>query len=119
MPDKVLTEAERKANQRPLTFVKDWLRFRGQTQRKLAETLGVSEGNVSKWLKGTQPVTIAHFTAIAVFLNAEPAELLAAPPDRDQSIRYRKIAEVAKDIPPEALDEWLALGKRLRRQQSD
>ncbi len=119
MPDKVLTPAEREANQRPLTFVRDWLRFRGQTQRRLADALNVSEGNVSKWLKGNQPVTIAQFSAIAAFLDADPAELLAAPPDREQSLQYRKIAEVARDMPAEALDEWLALGKRLRRPKAE
>jgi transcriptional regulator with XRE-family HTH domain len=113
MPDKPMTPEEILRNKRLLTHVKAWLRFRDKTQRNLAEALDVSEPSVSKWLRGKGPVTVAQFVQIAQFLDAEPEELLNAPPDADKARRYRRIAEVARDMPDDALEAWLSLGKQL------
>jgi transcriptional regulator with XRE-family HTH domain len=113
MADKMLTPAEIAANRAALGHVKNWLRFRDVSQRKLAELMNVSEPTVSKWLKGTQAVTIAQFSMIAKILNADPSELLAPPADRERSLRLRKVAEVALSMQPEALDEWVAVGRRI------
>jgi len=113
MPDKPMTPDEIIRNKRLLTHVKAWLRFRDKNQRTLAEALDVSEPTVSKWLQGKVAVTVAQFSQIASFVDAAPEELLNAPPDADKARRYRRIAEVARDMPDEALEEWLSLGKRL------
>lgn len=113
MPDRPLSPEEIAANLRLLTHVKDWLNFRDVNQRGLADGLGVSEPTVSKWLRGTQPMSAAQFVKIAEFLDATPEQLLSAPPDAPRAARYQKIAEVAQDMPEDALDEWLSLGRRL------
>jgi transcriptional regulator with XRE-family HTH domain len=113
MPDKPMTDAERRLNMQMLTHVKEWLQYRKRSQRQLAEALEVSEPTVSKWLRGGVGMSVAQFTKIAAFLDAQPEDLLEAPPGEGRAARYRKIAEVAQEIPEDALEEWLALGRRL------
>lgn len=79
----------------------------------MADALGLSEPTISKWLRGQVSVTVAQFGQIAAFLDAQPEELLNAPPAADRARRYRRIAEVAQKMPDDALEEWLALGRRL------
>ena len=100
-----------------LTHVKGWLHYRKRSQRQLADALEVSEPTVSKWLNGGVGMSIAQFTKIAAFLDAKPEDLLEAPPADGRAGRYRKIAEVAQTIPEDALEEWLALGRRLAASQ--
>jgi transcriptional regulator with XRE-family HTH domain len=113
MPDKDLTPEEIARNKRPLTHVKAWLKFRDRTQRNLAEALNLSEPTISKWLGGHVSVTVAQFSEIASFLDAQPEEIMSAPPSAAKARRYRRIAEVAQEMPNDALEEWLALGRRL------
>lgn len=113
MPDKPLTPEQIAHNKRLLTYVKAWLRFRDKSQRDLADALDLSEPTISKWLRGHVSVTVAQFSDIARFLDASPEELLNAPPSAGKARRYRQIAEVAQGMPDEALEEWLALGRRL------
>lgn len=113
MPDKPLTPEQIAHNKRLLTYVKAWLRFRDKSQRELADALNLSEPTISKWLRGHVSVTVAQFSDIARFLDASPEELLNAPPSAGKARRYRQIAEVAQAMPDEALEEWLALGRRL------
>jgi transcriptional regulator with XRE-family HTH domain len=113
MPDKPMTPAEIEANRRLLTYVRAWLKIRNMNQRELAEALHVSEPTISKWLKGTVAVTVAQFNQIATVLELQPEQLLMAPPDADRARRYARIAEVARSMPEDALEEWLSLGKRL------
>lgn len=113
MPDKSLTDQDRRLNMQMLTHVKEWLQYRRLSQRSLAEALGVSEPTVSKWLNGGVGMSVAQFTKIAALLDAKPEDLLDSPPNEGRASRYRKIAEIAQDIPDEALEEWLALGRRL------
>jgi len=115
MPDKQLSSEEMQRNKAPLRYVKDWLIFREQSQRRVAEAVGVSEATVSKWLKGSQAVTVAQFSAIAKFLDADPTELMSSPPDRKKAAIYRMVGQVAQDLPSDALEEWLAIGRRLGR----
>jgi transcriptional regulator with XRE-family HTH domain len=113
MPDKPLTPDQVASNKRLLTYVKAWLKFRARTQRELAEALNLSEPTISKWLRGHVSVTVAQFCDIAAFLETSPEELMGAPPAADKARRYRRIADVAQDMPDDALEEWLALGRRL------
>lgn len=39
--------------------------------------------------------------------------MLSAPTDTQKAARYRQVAEIAAAMPDDALQEWLALGRRL------
>ena len=55
-------------------------------------------------------MTVAQFMRIAELLEAAPNDLLFAPLAQQQSSRYRRAAEIAKDIPDDKLDAWLTVG---------
>jgi transcriptional regulator with XRE-family HTH domain len=113
MPDKPLSPADIAANRALLMHLREWLTYRNVSQRAFAERLETSEASVSKWLKGTQAMTLAQFSKIAALLGASPSELLLAPPRRAKAERYERVGNVARDMPDDALEEWLALGRRL------
>lgn len=115
MPDKDLTTEDVRRNQIALRYVKAWLTYRGMTQKRLADMIGMSEPAVSKWLRGKQSMTLAQFTLVADLLDARPDELLFAPPDRSKATRYRKIAEGIKDMSDDNLDTLAALIDAMRK----
>jgi len=113
MPDKSLTRAEIAENRKNLRFVKPWLNHRGLNQRELAERMTISEPTVSKWLAGTQSMTVAQFHQIAAILDAKPEELMFAPPAKERATRYRRLAELAGALSDEDLERVLEYGRLL------
>ncbi len=113
MPDKKLTPEQIAANQDALRFLPLWLNFRERSQRWLAEQLGVSEPTVSKWLSGHQQMTVSRLSQIAALLEAAPEDLLFPPLKHGRGAKYKRIADLADNMPDEALDRWLSLGEML------
>jgi transcriptional regulator with XRE-family HTH domain len=108
MPDKKLTPEEIAANRRAVQHVSEWLRYRDYTQIKLADSLGVSKATISKWLSGTQGMSVAQFLDIARFCDCRPEELMMSPNHRETAIRYRRLAEALNGMPEDRFDAVVA-----------
>ena len=104
MPDKKLTPVQIAANLRMVGRITDWLAFRGYTQVKLADSLSVSKATISKWLAGTQGMSVAQFLDIAHFIDCAPEELLIHPTQREKAGRYRQLAEALRDMSDDRFD---------------
>ena len=102
--DKKLTPEEQEQNRVALRHVRAWLDYRGMTQRRLADLMGMSEPAVSKWLQGKQAMSVAQFVQVAQLLDAKPEELLFAPSDRARANRYRQIAQGIEKMTDAELD---------------
>ena len=109
-----MSSAEISENASMLANVKSWLRSRHISQRKLAEKLGVSEPTVSKWLKGSQSMTLAQFRAIAQLLNAQPHQLLFPPGEAATADRFRDVVEIAEELKPDQLSAWVGVGRAMK-----
>ena len=119
MPDRILTPGEIAANRERLRFIRTWMTHRGLTQRKIAESLDVSEATISKWLNGTQTISIEKFFAIASLLNAKPGDLLGGDPGVEgRGERFRRLAEIATSLPDDALDALIASGEQMIKARS-
>ncbi|WP_425574522.1 helix-turn-helix domain-containing protein [Nesterenkonia halobia] len=58
--------------------IRSWLGRRGLPQRRLAEVLNITQGNVSQRLRGNRSFTIAELMQIATFLDVSLADLLGS-----------------------------------------
>ena len=119
MPDKDLTPEEIARNKVALRYLKAWLRFRDINQRELADRLQMSEPQVSKWLRGLVPMTLAQFTQIAALLDTQPDDLLFPPPAEGKGRRYRRAAEIAQNLPDDLLEHWLAVGRAMLEEKKE
>lgn len=60
--------------------IRAWMGRRGVTQTALAETLGLSQSQISKRLRGTIPLDIVELKKIADFLGVDVATLVGGAP---------------------------------------
>jgi transcriptional regulator with XRE-family HTH domain len=61
-------------------YLRDWRRYRGLTQEKLAERAGVTQGMISHLENGRTDYSGHILTALAEALNCEPVDLLTRNP---------------------------------------
>jgi transcriptional regulator with XRE-family HTH domain len=76
-------------------FVREWRKFRGLTQEKLAEKLDTTKANISRIENLHQGYTQDFLEACAEVLKVEPAALLTQNPFGDEAapktaLRQRK-----------------------------
>jgi transcriptional regulator with XRE-family HTH domain len=76
-------------------FVREWRKFRGLTQEKLAEKLNTTKANISRIENLHQGYTQDFLEACAEVLKVEPAALLTRNPFGDEAapktaLRQRK-----------------------------
>ena len=114
MVDKALTPEEVFRNREALKYLPPWLRYRGLSQRSLADAMGVSEPTISKWLSGKQSMTVAQFSRIASLLNAKPSDILFSPEDKERLGRYERLARIVGDLPDDTLDVLIEAAERMR-----
>lgn len=90
----------------PKHYVKEWRKFRGLTQERLAERTPFTPGAISQLETGRTQYTQAMIEALASALNCEPGDLISVNPykqgevvdlirlindrNRDQAIRILK-----------------------------
>jgi transcriptional regulator with XRE-family HTH domain len=98
-----------------LRYLTVWLRYREVSQRWLAERLGVSEATVSKWIGGTQAMSVAQLATVAQLLDCEPYELLWSPHETAKSKRYKEFAEILDSLSPSDLDHYIAIGRSIAK----
>jgi transcriptional regulator with XRE-family HTH domain len=67
-------------------FLKEWRLYRGLTQARLAERIGVAKSAISHLEKGVRRYNQDQLEALAEALNCEPADLVMRDPTDSDSI---------------------------------
>lgn len=62
------------------TFIQKWRKYRGLSQQRLADRVGMTGGNLSEIENGNTAYTQATLEALAEALNCEPADLIMRDP---------------------------------------
>lgn len=68
------------------TFIKQWRKHRGLTQERLADRVGMSNGNLSQIENGNTAYTQETLEALAEALQCAPADLLMRNPTDPEGI---------------------------------
>ena len=71
---------------KPRHFVRQWRKYRGYSQEKLAEIVGVTDGAISQLERGDTNYTQQMLEALAVALMCEPADLIMRDPTDSEAI---------------------------------
>ena len=71
---------------KPRHFVRQWRKYRGYSQEKLAEIVGVTDGAISQLERGDTNYTQQMLEALAVALMCEPADLIMRDPTDSEGI---------------------------------
>lgn len=61
-------------------YIKEWRKHRGLSQEQLAERLGVSRPQITKFEKNTRQPDLAELEVLAEILRCEPADLIMRDP---------------------------------------
>lgn len=96
-----------------LQHVRAWIRYRGLRQRHVAEYIGVTPGQVSKWLSGSESMRLVILRQIAVLLKAEPQDLLAGPPGNPSGRAVIDLVEATEGLTPEQIAHLAATARML------
>jgi len=67
-------------------YIREWRKYRGLTQEKLADRIGLSQGNLSRIEKGARKYDQAFLETAARELRCDPADLLVRNPLDPESI---------------------------------
>jgi transcriptional regulator with XRE-family HTH domain len=67
-------------------FIREWRKFRGLTQERLADRMGITRGYVSQVEKGLRRYDQHFLEAAAEALNCEPADLIMRDPTKPAAI---------------------------------
>lgn len=68
------------------TFIKHWRKYRGLSQERLADRVGMTGGNLSEIENGNTGYTQATLEALADALRCEPVDLLIRDPSDPEGI---------------------------------
>lgn len=91
-------------------FIKEWRKFRGLNQEQLADRLGISRPQVSKWEKHTRQPDLTELEALAEILRCEPADLLMRDPTDPEGIW-----SVWDTLAPTERSQVVAIAKTFRK----
>ena len=94
-----LLASQRKA----LEHLQSWMRHKGIRQKDIANALGTSEGQISKYIGGKIQMTVAVLRQIAAVLKTHPGDLFKAPPEEGLGERVEETLALMDDLSP---DEW-------------
>lgn len=67
-------------------FLKEWRKFRGLSQEKLAERVGLHKGDISNYETGKRRYNQDLLEALAEALQCEPADLIMRNPSDPEAI---------------------------------
>ena len=77
---------QRQAGQRQRHFVKEWRKFRGLTQERLADRTPFTTGAISQLETGRTKYTQDMIEALAFALECEPGDLLSRDPMKEGEV---------------------------------
>ena len=67
-------------------FIREWRKYRGLTQERLADRMGITRGYVSQVEKGVRRYDQHFLEAAAEALSCEPADLIMRDPTQPAAI---------------------------------
>jgi transcriptional regulator with XRE-family HTH domain len=95
-------------------FLRAWRKSRKLTLEALAEQIGSKVSTISGWETGRRAVDLEDLAKLAAAYGVHPAALLFDPGEAVGKISKMQTASaLVEQMPPDAADEWLAMGKRL------
>ena len=93
-------------------FLREWRKFRGMSQERLAGRIECSTGLVSQWESGETKLTEDKLHALAGALQCEPGDILSRDPNASDYKLWRIINGLAKVDQEQALRVIEALTKK-------
>lgn len=99
-------EQRREWQRKLLENLPKWLRYRGLRQRDIANALGTSEGQISKYFGGKILMSVAVLREMALVLKTHPADLLKPPPEEGLGARMEETLRLMDELTPE---QWEAV----------
>ena len=85
-PNPAIIARQRQTDQRHRHFVREWRKFRGLTQERLAERTPFTTGAISQLETGRTKYTQDMIEALAIALDCEPGDLLSKDPNMEGEI---------------------------------
>lgn len=82
----IIARKRQAADQRHRHFVKEWRKFRGLTQERLAERTPFTTGAISQLETGRTKYTQDMIEALAFALECEPGDLLSRDPTKEGEV---------------------------------
>lgn len=67
-------------------FLKEWRKYRGLSQEKLAARVGIHKGDISNYEKGKRRYNQDLLEALADALECEPADLIMRDPTQPEAL---------------------------------
>lgn len=109
------TRLRRLAHQREqLRYLPDWIRHRGLNQKQIANTLGVADSVLSRYISGETIMPAGALREIALLLKTHEGDLLRAPPgDGLGQLMEDTIREMAR-LGPDQWNRLLDLARGMR-----
>jgi transcriptional regulator with XRE-family HTH domain len=83
------------------------------TLEKVAAEMGIAKNTLSEKENGVKPLRLDELEKLAEIYGCSPLALLMAPDDGPRAEAIREAADIARTRDPEALRNWLSMGKHL------
>lgn len=104
----------------PWAFLGEWRTSRGLTLEDVANALETSLPRVHRWEKGSTRLPVEVLIQLAALYKAEhPSDLSWPPSEARENPATKAATELAERMSPEALHDWMALGRRLVSQNGE
>jgi transcriptional regulator with XRE-family HTH domain len=83
------------------------------TLEKVAAEMGIAKNTLSEKENGIKRITLDELEKLAEIYGCSPLALLMAPDDGPRAEAMREAADIARTRDPQALQDWLSMGKHL------
>lgn len=95
-------------------FLKEWRKYRGYSQERLAEMIGTSAGYLSDLERGKRRYNQDTLEVLAEALSCEPADLIMRDPLKTESLWT-----IWDQLEPMQQEQMVEIAKTLRRTGTD
>lgn len=89
-------------------YLKEWRKFRGLTQQRLADRIEMSKGYISQLEKGDAPYNQDLIEGLADALNCDPADLIMRDPTKPDAMWT-----IYDQLEPAQRKAWLDVGRAM------
>lgn len=94
-------------------FLREWIKYRGLTQDKFRQRLGISKGRMSDLVSGKERYNRDHLWEFAEILDCEPWELINRNPLEPPPADMASIADTIQRIPIDERERALRAAQRM------
>lgn len=92
-----------------------WRHYRNMTLEQVGNIVGKKHTTVSRWEQGTMKLSTADLVSLAQIYGATPSQLIAPPEAAEMVATLDRTQRIVDGMEPDTLEQWLAIGERLRR----